>query len=75
MLEMHSGKSAPPISNRKPPLPLPTSTTLANTPTTWPINYSMPSLLLRRTAPLAGASMLKTSLLINELTCILGNAM
>ena len=30
--------------------------------------------LLRRIAPLAGASVLKTSLLINELTCILGNA-
>ena len=26
-------------------------------------------------APLAGASILKTSLLINELTCILGNTM
>ena len=30
--------------------------------------------MLRRIAPLAGASMLKTSLIINELTCILGNA-
>ena len=31
--------------------------------------------LLRRMEPLAGASMLKTSLLINKLTCVLGNAM
>ena len=29
---------------------------------------------LRRMAPLAGASMLKTSLLINGLTCLLGKA-
>ena len=31
--------------------------------------------LLRRITPLAGASMFKMSLLISELTCILGNAM
>ena len=31
--------------------------------------------VLRRIAPLAGASMLKTSLIINELTYLLGNAM
>ena len=31
--------------------------------------------LLRRIAPLAGALMLNTSLLINDLTCLLGNAM
>ena len=30
--------------------------------------------MLRRIASLAGASMLKMSLLINELTCLLGNA-
>ena len=30
--------------------------------------------VLRRIVPLAGASMLKTLLLINELTCLLGNA-
>ena len=33
------------------------------------------TLMLRRIAPFAGASMLKTLLLINELTCLLGNAM
>ena len=31
--------------------------------------------VLRRMALLAGAVMLKMSLLINELTCLLGNAM
>ena len=31
--------------------------------------------VLRRMAPLVGASILKTSLLINELTCLIGNVM
>ena len=37
---------------------------------TYYLNY-----LLRRMTPLAVASMLKTLLLINDLTCLLGNAM
>ena len=39
------------------------------------LNYSLKEAnVLRRIAPLTGALILKTLLLINELTCILGNA-